>query len=132
MPDAQQILTQALMLDPKREQEFQKWAMQNKVPQSNDYDMRGFYQAMQNYDPRAMSSMNPNDQQMHFPDAWKMPNHPTFSTESKFYNPQTMPTTPTWQGGSIGNGAESWMLRRPDGSAVAGEAPWFKDGGFMK
>jgi len=90
--------------------------------------MRGFYGGLMSLDPNARSAINPNDQQMHFPDTWKLPNHPTFSTESKYYNARTMPNKPSWNGGSIGGGAESWVLRRPDGSISHAEAPWYQGG----
>ncbi len=132
MPDPREILSKALTLPSDQEMAFQTWAANNNVPLSNDYDMRGFYQALTNLDPRAVGSVNPNDQQMHFPDIWKMPNHQTFSTDSSFYNPQTMPTTPTWNGGEIGNGQQAWTLRRPDGQIVAAEGPWYGNGGFVR
>lgn len=107
---------------------YSMWSMENQVPQSNDYDMQGFYKGLMSMDPAARSAINPNDQQMHFPDKWKLPNHPSFSTESQYYDPAIMPNTPTWSGGTLPNGGESWALRRPDGEMVMGEAPWFTDG----
>jgi hypothetical protein len=83
-------------LDPSQEQQFQGWVKQNNVPfnpqQSlQDYDMRGFYQALMAKDPRAMTAINPNDSQMHYPDYWKTPYHKSFSAESQWANPQTAP-----------------------------------------
>lgn len=120
----------AAALDPKDEASYNIWSAVNKVPQSDDYDMRGFYAGLLRGDPAALSSVNPNDGQMHFPDKWKLPNHETFSTDSQYYNPATMPNTPTWQGGDLlgGNGAASWALRSPDGNIVAAEAPWYASG----
>lgn len=46
--------------------------------------MRGFWQAMQQGDPRATSAVDPNDQRMHYPDYWKTPLHKTFSNESQW------------------------------------------------
>ena len=46
--------------------------------------MRGFWQAMQQGDPRAMSAIDPNDQKLHYPDYWKTPLHKTFSNESQW------------------------------------------------
>lgn len=76
-------------LDPQGEQQFQAWVKQNNVPfnsaqQLQDYDMRGFWQALQNKDPKAVSAVDPNDQQIHYPDYWKTPYHATFSGESQW------------------------------------------------
>jgi hypothetical protein len=63
---------------------YQNWAMQNNVPQSNDYDMRGFYLGQLFCDPAATSGVNPADSQLHYSDKWKLPNHPKFSNESMY------------------------------------------------
>ena len=65
-------------LDPLNEMAFRQWVARNKVPfnpdkEMTDYDMRGFYQGLQQQNPRAISSINPNDQQLHYPDWWKTP-----------------------------------------------------------
>jgi len=109
---------------------YKSWVEKNSVPVSNDYDMRGFFEGLLRGDSHAMQGINPNDKQMHFSDFWKLPNHPSFSTESRYYDPKTMPQTPSWQGGEIDTpqaralGAESWTLRRPNGQIVVQEAPW--------
>lgn len=84
-------------LAPLDEMAFRQWAAQNKVPfnadaPATDYDMRGFYRGLQQQNPRAMSAVNPNDNQMHYPDYWKTPLHQTFSNESQFANPMA----PRW------------------------------------
>lgn len=121
------------LTDDERKQ-FLVWVLRNNVPLSNDYDMEGFWKESQNpVTSKVSASVNPNDQQIHYSDKYKLPNHPLFSTESKYYNPQTMPNTPSWVGGPIdtplakGLGAESWSLRRPSGQVVKFEAPWFKE-----
>lgn len=64
--------------------EFQKWAKENAVPLSGDYDMRGYYQGLQQGSPHARpTEVNPNDAQLHFPDYYKMPWHETYSAESR-------------------------------------------------
>jgi len=97
---------------PADEAKFQKWVKANKVPfdpgQNADYDMRGFWQALQSGDPRAATAINQADKQLHFPDTWKTPFHKTISNES-IYAP---PDAPHW----IGN-----VLTRADGSVVADE-----------
>jgi hypothetical protein len=119
---------QAPVLPANQELAYQIWRQKNNVPESSDYNMRGFYQSLALPSARG-SAINPNDGQMHYPDTFKLPNHPTFSTDSGYYNPATMPQTPTWAGGPIGDtGQESWMLRRPNGQVVEREAPWVNKG----
>lgn len=113
-------------LSSAEEVNYQMWRLQHNVPESNDYNMRGFYKSQSLAGAKA-AGLNANDGQMHYPDTFKLPNHATFSTDSGYYDPTTMPQTPTWEGGRIGNtGAESWTLRRPNGAVVASEAPWLK------
>ena len=110
-----------------QEMSYQKWR-DDVAPQaeSADYNLRGFYNALLNGDPVARGAMG-NDGQPHFPDKWKLPNHPTFSRESQYYNPQTMPNTPNWMAapmsGLPGMG-NNFVLRRPDGSIVSVDTPW--------
>lgn len=132
---------QQTQLSPQEEQAFQMWALANSVPQGNDYNMRGFYKASQIPDlayteqtnrPAMTALPNPNDGRIHFPDTFKLPNHNTFSTHSGYYDPKTMPQTPAWVGGPIGNTqGQAWTLRRPNGQVVQAEAPWFR-GGLMR
>ena len=86
--------------------------------------MRAYWQSL-NLPGAAQSAVNPNDGEMHYPDTFKLPNHATFSTDSGYYNPQTMPNTPSWSGGPIPgtNGQESWQLLKPDGTVVSQEGP---------
>jgi hypothetical protein len=61
-------------LTPQEEEQFQTWAQQNgRARDTFDYDIRGAWKA----DARAASNG-------HLPDTWKKPNHPTFSTESRY------------------------------------------------
>lgn len=83
-------------LQPDQERAFRGWVEQNKVPFQadapiTDYDMRGFWQALQAKDPRATSAIDPNDQRMHYPDYWKTPYHDTFSNESQWADPNLAP-----------------------------------------
>lgn len=86
-------------LDPGTEQFFRQWVTQNNVPFQpdaagpQDYDMRGFYQALQQQNPKAQAAVNPNDGRMHFPDFWKTPSHATFSNESQW----APASAPAWQ-----------------------------------
>ena len=83
-------------LNPLQEFAYRNWVQQNNVPTDptsaapQDYDMRGFYQGLQQGDPRAQSAVDPNDSRMHFPDFWKTPLHQTFSNESQ-WAPSTAP-----------------------------------------
>src|SRR5215831_1173652 len=81
--------TQLPFLD---ELQFRNWMAQNRVPFNpdaaiSDYDMRGFWRAMQQGNRRAVSSVNPFDQRLHYPDYWKTPLHKTFSSESQWAGP---------------------------------------------
>ena len=80
-----------------KEPMFRQWVAANKIPfdpndPNPDYDMRGFWAALQSGDPRASSAVDPNDQKLHYPDYWKTPYHETFSNESKF----ALPNAPSW------------------------------------
>jgi hypothetical protein len=50
----------------------------------SDYDMRGFWQATQQQNPRAMTAVDPYDKRLHYTDYYKNPSHDTFSNESRF------------------------------------------------
>lgn len=88
-------------LDPFEEAAFQSWVGTHGVPfdpgPKSDYDMRGFWLAHSNHDPRAVTELNPADKQMHFPDTWKTPYHKTFSNES-IYAPKD---APHWEGDKL-------------------------------
>lgn len=85
------------LLAPLEEMMFRSWVQENKVPFNpqagvTDYDMRGFYKALQSGDPRATSAVNPNDNRMHYPDHWKTPYHQSFSQDSQWAGP----VAPRW------------------------------------
>ncbi len=84
-------------LNPQSEIQFRAWLAANKVPFNansaiNDYDMRGFWLALQSKDPAAVSAVNPYDKRIHYPDRWKTPYHETFSSESQW----AKPGAPSW------------------------------------
>lgn len=85
-------------LSPLDEMAYRQWVKDNNVPTNpdttapQDYDMRGFYQGLQQQNPRAQSAVDPNDAQMHYPDYWKTPLHQTFSNESQWAGPNA----PSW------------------------------------
>ena len=94
--------TKLTQLPADQEKAFLNWVQQNKVPfdpnaKNPDYDMRGFYQALIQGDPRAATAVNQYDQAMHFPDIWKTPYHETFSAESVFAGENA----PKWEGSKL-------------------------------
>jgi hypothetical protein len=77
---------------------FRQWVKDNKVPFDpteqgpTDYDMRGFWKAAQQGDPRAQTAPNPNDGKIHYDDYWKTPYHQSFSNDSQW----AQPNAPHW------------------------------------
>lgn len=101
-------------LNPGSETKFREWLTQNKIPfdpsaKVADYDMRGFWVGLQTKDPQAMTAINPNDNQVHFPDYWKTPYHKSFSADSQW----------------AGKGAPKWndkdQLVLPNGQVIYDE-----------
>ena len=81
------------------EMSFRNWVQGNQIPfnvnapGASDYDMRGYWQGLQNGNPMARpSEINPNDNRPHFTDYYKTPLHQTFSAESQWAGP----SAPTW------------------------------------
>lgn len=91
------------LLSPLDEFAYRNWVQQNNVPTDpnatapQDYDMRGFYQALTQQNPKAQSAVDPNDGRMHYPDFWKTPLHQTFSNESQWAPPNAPQWTPNDQ-----------------------------------
>lgn len=88
----------ATQLPADQEAAFQQWVQQNKVPWQDtpdaDYDMRGYYKALQSGDQNAKQKLSGFDGSMHFPDTYKTPYHKTFSNESQY----ALPSAPHWEG----------------------------------
>lgn len=96
------IPSENTQLDPGQEEFFRQWVAANKIPfdpdaKSSDYDMRGFYQGIQQQNPHAQSALDPNDGLTHYPDYWKNPSHQSFSNESRLA-PQG---APQWEGDQL-------------------------------
>jgi hypothetical protein len=76
-------------LSSVEEAKFKAWAKQNGVRMdpgwNEDYDMRGYWKANPSGRP---------DSRGHYPDTFKLPNHPTFSNESRYATPDA----PHWVG----------------------------------
>jgi len=111
--------TQMAKLSPEKETQFLQWVKQNQVPvnltsQTPDYDMRGFWLALQNKDPRAMTAVNPTDKKLHYPDYWKTPYHKSFSNESQW----AKSNAPKWQ-----QSGETSYLATPQGQVIFVERP---------
>ena len=98
-------------LPMQEEMLFQLWVQHNNVPFDSsanaDYDMRGFWKALRQQDPRATSAIDQNDKQIHYPDFWKTPYHETFSAESQWADPTK---APRWN--------DKDQLVTPDGSVL--------------
>lgn len=102
-------------LSPLEEMAFRQWVSTNKVPfnpdsQSSDYDMRGFYRGLQQNSPMSQSSVNQNDNRLHYSDYYKTPSHNSFSGESQWADENT----PRW--------ANDTQLADPNGRVVFDEA----------
>lgn len=84
-------------LSPQQETAFRHWVVQNKVPfnpadaSPQDYDMRGYWQDIA-AGGASETARNANDGEMHFPDTYKTPYHHSFSSESKY----AQPDAPVW------------------------------------
>lgn len=96
-------------LAPAQERLFQMWAQANRVPITDDYDMRAFW--LHRGEGGAASAINPNDHRLHYPDTYKTPLHESFSGESIFADPQTRP--PRWN--------DRDQLVTPDGQVLFDE-----------
>ena len=70
-------------LGPNTENMYKSWVLENRAPESNDYDMRGYFYG-NTMGPVEKPELNPADMQPHFVDTYKLPNHPSFSNESMF------------------------------------------------
>jgi hypothetical protein len=116
-------------LNPQQEMQFRQWLAQNNVPfdpnqKVSDYDMRGFWAALQSGNPVARQAIDPNDQKMHYPDYWKTPYSATFSNESQWANPKT---APRWNGDqyALPSGQVLWDDKAQ--KWVGPDAPWSPD-----
>lgn len=72
-------------LSPEDEAAYQKWAQEKSAARgfnvdSPDYDMRGYWKE------HGQGATPQGDE--HYPDTYKLPNHPTFSVESKYSTPE--------------------------------------------
>jgi hypothetical protein len=132
---------QPTALSPEQTMAYKEWVKANNVPESSNYDMQGFYKEAQ-ANPNMTSSINEGDGQLHYPDTYKFPTHPSFSTESKYYNRETMPETPSWVNRKTREtGTGIWDLTYPNAEIKKTDAPFYGagqspqrdfDGGYNK
>lgn len=81
---------------------FRAWVRRQNVPfdpdaKTSDYDMRGFWKALKDGDPKATNAVDPNDGKLHYPDYWKTPYHQSFSNESQWATDDA----PHWAGDKL-------------------------------
>jgi hypothetical protein len=94
------------ILTKAEEEKYQAW--RSKLPKNlqweGDYDLKGLWKS----NPKVKPSPN-----LHFPDTYKLPNHPTFSNESNYYDSYTPGV-----GGYWGPGEENFIKNPPIGPPV--------------
>ena len=85
-------------LNSKEESKFLKWrsTLPENLQNENDYDLRGYYKEYGN-------KPIPKGIEPHLTDEFKLPNHPTFSENSRYYNDET-----NYLGGKWDNGLYQW------------------------
>ena len=86
-------------LNSKEESKFLKWrsTLPENLQNENDYDLRGYYKEYGN-------KPIPKGIEPHLTDEFKLPNHPTFSQNSRYYNDET-----EYLGGKWDNGILNWI-----------------------
>lgn len=77
-------------LTTEQEKKYQQWRthLPKNLQYEGDYDLRGLWKE----NPEIQASPN-----LHFPDKYKLPNHPTFSDESVYFNDETRDRAGHWQ-----------------------------------
>lgn len=71
-------------LDVKQNFLYELWKQSNNVPDNNTYDMQGYYKDIAS---KGGNETGMKEDGIHYPDTYKTPRHPSFSEESKYYNP---------------------------------------------
>lgn len=86
-------LVKATTLESNDEVQYQKWksSLPKRLQYEGDYDLRGYWK-----DNGGVKI--PVNSDVHLPDTYKLPNHPTFSNESKYYNDNTKHLAGSWNG----------------------------------
>lgn len=88
----QQPMPTGTQLSPDEETSYQQWktTLPERLRYEGDYDLRGFY--------RQNPKFNVDQPDQHMTDEFKLPNHQTFSDESRYYNPSTARFGGHWTG----------------------------------
>lgn len=75
---------------PGQERDFQAWerTLPQRLAETNDYDLRGFW--------KSQPEFRLDKEGQHLTDEFKLPNHDTFSNESRYYNADTAPYGGRW------------------------------------
>lgn len=95
---------------PHLENLYQAWAESNRAPQTNDYDMRGYFMDIMR-GKTANTDKGLADLAKHYPDTYKLPNHPSFSNESKY---STGKDDPYWIENPAPYNPPAWKLQGTD------------------
>lgn len=83
-------------LNSKEESKFLKWrsTLPENLQNDKDYDLKGFFKEF------GKNSL-PEGYEYHLIDKYKLPNHPSFSSDSQYYNPETEYLGGKWENGSL-------------------------------
>lgn len=86
------VSVQGTQLDPVSEARYQAWkkTLPERLQYEGDYDLRGFFQKNPTWSPDAPEA--------HMTDEFKLPNHQTFSNESRYFNDKTRHLGGEWNG----------------------------------
>ena len=95
---------------PHLENLYQAWAESNRAPQTNDYDMRGYFMDIM-LGKAANTDTGLADLAKHYPDTYKLPNHPSFSNESIY---STGKDDPYWIENPAPYNPPAWKLQGTD------------------
>jgi hypothetical protein len=87
-------VTEVTALSPKDETAYQEWknTLPKRLQYEGDYDLKGFW--------KKNPKWSPDDPEAHMTDEFKLPNHPTFSDESRYFNEKTKHLAGHWNGNS--------------------------------
>jgi hypothetical protein len=86
------VEVQTTKLSPAEETSYQRWkaTLPERLQYEGDYDLRGFYKKNPGWSPDAPEA--------HMTDEFKLPNHKTFSDESRYYDAKTKHLGGHWEG----------------------------------
>lgn len=81
-PDTRSNPRGLTVLSPDEEKQYAAWraTLPKELQYEGDYDLKGFFKKNPTFHA---------DPGQHMTDEFKLPNHPTFSNESKYYDPST-------------------------------------------